>query len=207
MEFLAEDNYFMAINKPAGMPSQNDNSGDESLLSFAQHKLGAPVHIINRLDRPVGGIVLFAKDKKTTEALSEIIRDKDRCIKKYYAVVCGKAEKEATLEDHIIFSQRQNISKVVNKGTTGAKTAILKYKYIREHTNGSLIDIRLITGRHHQIRVQLSHAGIPIWGDTKYNKNFAHKRGVMPLLFCREIKFTHPITGEQVDIKAEPEWI
>lgn len=197
-DILFEDKYILAVLKKPGELSQSDGEDIAAALPYN-------AHIINRLDRPVGGIVLLAKDKKTAAQLTALMHS-GGITKRYLAVVCGKCADSEQLTDYLITDKRLNISKPVNKGNTGAKEARLAYRLIAEKNELSLIDVTLFTGRHHQIRMQLAHRGIPIWGDTKYNPTFKHKRGVVPALFAHSLQFIHPVTKDEVTIKAVPDY-
>jgi 23S rRNA pseudouridine1911/1915/1917 synthase len=182
------------------MLSQSDTEDD------VVSAVGQGLHIINRLDRPVGGIVLLAKDSKTAARMTELMRQ-GKINKLYLTVVNGKTSQEdAELTDYLMTNQRLNLAKVVNKGNTGAKLARLKYKLLDSRDSLSLLEVELFTGRHHQIRAQLSHHGIPIYGDTKYNPDFKHARGVVPALFAYRLSFEHPYTGEVIELKALPDY-
>jgi 23S rRNA pseudouridine1911/1915/1917 synthase len=199
LKILYEDKYIISLLKPPGMLSQSDSEEDIGAL------IDCPTHIINRLDRPVGGIVLLAKDTDTAASLTALMRD-GGISKHYLAVVCGKCEVQADFTDYLMINRRLNLSKIVNKGMRDAKQARLSYRLIAEGEDSSLIDVTLYTGRHHQIRAQLAHHSLPIWGDTKYNPDFKHKRGVLPALFAHSLTFTHPVTGELLEIRALPDY-
>ncbi|MCJ7855681.1 RNA pseudouridine synthase [Lachnospiraceae bacterium NSJ-143] len=180
-KILYNDNDMIAVEKPAGMPSQPDKTGDTDIKTVVEKYSGCECFIINRLDRPVGGAILFAKNKRTAAVLTDLLSSGG--IKKYYcAVVCGRAEKSGKMEDYLIKNQRTNVSEVCSKDKKGAKKAALEFsseRYINDKTYGDLtfVLIKLLTGRHHQIRVQFASRGIPLWGDTKYNKLFYGKHG------------------------------
>ncbi len=202
MKILYEDKYMLAVLKEAGIPIQSDKSQDRSLLSAVNEYTSGSCHIITRLDRPVGGISLFAKDKETAARLSEMIRE-NKADKIYTAILCGKPLCGGHIEDYIFKNERTNTSKIVNKGSVGAKLASLSYDITKSGKEHTLVRIYLETGRHHQIRVQFAHMGYPLYGDTKYNEKYKHKRGIFPALFASEMKLVHPITGDTVHIKAE----
>ena len=191
-----EDEYLIIVNKPAGVASQCEGSDD--IVSRAKKHTGRDVFIINRLDQPVGGLVLLAKDKNTAAALSDLEIEKH-----YLTVVCGMPKEKDRLENYLFHNKRQNTVKIVNKGM--GKLAFLEYKKISQRGTYALLDVRLITGRHHQIRVQMTANGTPIYGDTKYNPEFRHKRGVFPALFSHSLKFIHPVTKEEMYFEAKPD--
>lgn len=197
MKIIYEDKYILIVYKEAGIPSQNDSSNEKSLMENAEEYTKAPVCILTRLDRPVKGLVLFAKDKNTAEKLSQMIQN-HKITKIYHAIVCGKVEKDGHIESFLLKNSRLNISKTVNKGNIGAKLAILDYKLIEEKNNLSKVEINLKTGRHHQIRVQFASIGAPLYGDVKYNPEFKHKRNVTPALCACRLEFLHPVTGIKV---------
>ncbi len=197
---IFEDEHILVLNKPSGMPSQPDQSGEKALLELADEYTGCVCHILTRLDRPVEGLVLFAKDAKTAALLSSSLKDTE---KSYEALVCGEAETEAVLEDYLMHNKRSNLTKPVNKNSAGAKFARLFYRRLSYDGEHSLLEIKLDTGRHHQIRVQLAGRGLPIVGDTKYNPKYKHKRGVKLMLCCKGLKFTHPYTNETVELRLK----
>lgn len=199
LEIIYEDKYLLAVIKSPGMLSQAD--GKDDIMSALPYK----THIINRLDRPVGGIVLLAKDADTAAKLTNQIVDKDT-EKYYYAIVCSLCPEYGEFSDYLMTNKRLNTTKIVNSGNVGAKFAKLTFTKLDEKDELSLIKVRLYTGRHHQIRAQLSTHGMPIWGDTKYNPAFKHKRGVLPALYACRLVFTHPITGERLCLKSKPNY-
>lgn len=177
MEIIYEDNNLIVAYKEAGVLAQSDRSFAPDMVSMLKTYLSQKgekpyVAVINRLDRPVSGIMLFAKNEKMAAALSRELTAQG-IGKHYMAVVCGKPEKESgMLEDYLVKDSRNNVSGIAGPGDKDAKKAQLEYKVIaskviedREYT---LLDIRLITGRHHQIRVQMSGHRMPLLGDTKY---------------------------------------
>lgn len=234
-DIVYEDEYMIAVIKPYGIPSQADQSNEEDMLSIVKNYLFDTsdsdeepyLAVINRLDRPVSGIILFAKDEKTAAALSDMIQD--RQIDKYYqAVVMGEpSEPEGVFSDYLVADKKTNMSKIVPKDTKGAKKAELSYEVLDglDTDIGPLtyLLIQLHTGRHHQIRCQLAYHGMPIYGDKKYGK--APKNGKGPKggnnkgkssknkqdnireigLYSTRIEFTHPITGEEIVLHREPE--
>lgn len=194
---IYEDNHILVVEKPINVPVQEDDSNDKDLLSILKgylkekyHKPGnAYLGLVHRLDRPVGGVMVFAKTSKAASRLSEEIRN-NNLDKIYCAVVLGKAKNSDHLEDYLLKDTSTNITKVDNNG----KLAILDYKLINTVENLSMVEIKLKTGRSHQIRVQLSSRNLPIFGDQKYNKSA--KVGEQLALFAKKLVFKHPVTGE-----------
>ncbi|MBQ2575439.1 MAG: RNA pseudouridine synthase, partial [Bacteroidales bacterium] len=185
MEILYEDNHIIAVNKQAGQIVQGDNTGDKPLSDILKsyikerdHKpgnvfLGVP----HRIDRPVSGVVLFAKTSKALSRLSELFRTKD-AHKTYLAVVGNKPPKDNdTLVDYIYRNVKQNKSYVVDEKHPDAKRSSLSYKVVGHSERYYLLEIDLHTGRHHQIRCQLANIGCPIRGDLKYGYPRSNKNG------------------------------
>ena len=185
LKILFEDEYILACVKPFGVPSQGDRSNDEDMVTAVTNYLfdhsdsdeEPYVAIIHRLDRPVGGVMLFAKTPSVAAKLSDMLQDGR--IKKYYeAIISGELpDMEGTLTDYLVRNGRNNTTVVAKKGDKGAKKAVLNYEVIDVFETNlgvlSYVLIELETGRHHQIRVQLASRGCGIWGDTKYNPQFA----------------------------------
>ncbi|MDD3339948.1 MAG: RluA family pseudouridine synthase [Lachnospiraceae bacterium] len=206
---LYEDKEIIGCQKPAGMAVQTARMGqmdmESALKNYLAQRTGdgrAPyLGIIHRLDQPVAGVLVFAKTPQAAKELSRQITD--HTMEKYYhAVICGHApQKEGTLVDYLLKDGRTNTSKVVPKGTKGAKEAVLHYRVCEERDaqGREILEIHLITGRHHQIRVQLSHAGIPLVGDYKYNpvQTAEGPRESMGLEAFR-LEFTHPKTKKRI---------
>lgn len=195
LNIIYEDNHLLVVEKPINIPVQEDSSNDKDLLNalkeYIKEKYNKPGNVylglVHRLDRPVGGIMVFAKTSKAASRLSEQIRVKS--FKKIYnAVVIGKINESGTLIDKLLKDTKRNIVKVDDNG----KESILKYKLLDYKDNLSLVEIELLTGRSHQIRVQMSHFGYPLYGDQKYNKNAVV--GNQIALFASKIEFEHPTT-------------
>ncbi len=213
-KIIYEDNHIIVVEKPVNIPSQSDKTGDKDLLTMIKEYLKEKYHkpgeaylgLVHRLDRPVGGVMVYAKTSKAAARLSEQIRQK-QFTKKYLVIVDGKMEqKQGILEDYLWKNEKTNTSKVVEEGTKNAKYAKLEYevlKYVPE-TNLSVLKIKLETGRHHQIRVQLSHAGHSIYGDQKYG---SRGKGKQIALWAYELSFIHPITKEKLNFTDMPETI
>ncbi len=213
LKVIFEDNHIIVVEKIPNVPSQSDKTGDMDMLTivkqYIKEKYNKPgnvyVGLVHRLDRPVGGIMVFAKTSKAASRLSNQVREKI-IKKKYLAVVDGKFEKEkGTLEDYLYKDERNNISKVVKPTKKNAKLAKLDYEVLKydEVKDLSLVKINLHTGRHHQIRVQLANFGHSIFGDQKYGKR---GRGKQIRLWAYELTIQHPITKEQMTFHDLPEW-
>lgn len=208
LNVIFEDKEIIVVEKPSGIPSQSDKSGDRDLLSMVKEYTHGDVWEIHRLDRPVGGLMLMCKNSGAAGIMSEAVKNRE--VKKtYIAVCCGAVEECGELKDYLMKNQRLNITKVVNKGNVGAKMAELKYKRVNclddpEYGVLSLIEVELLTGRHHQIRVQMMNMGAPLWGDVKYNTIFKHKRNVSVALWSYGIEIMHPATGENMKWRLEP---
>ncbi len=209
MNILYEDDFILAAVKPQGMPAQPDKTGDPDLLSKLEAYAQQPLGLLHRLDRPVGGVILFAKNKKAEAILAKDLQE-NKLNKRYLTVLCGKLPAEqGSLENYLLKNARTNLSEVVSKDRKGAKRAVLHYRKIAELETDmgwlTLAEIKLETGRHHQIRVQTAHAGVPIWGDKKYNKNF-HKKGKTDIaLWSYQLEGIHPQTKQPFTLTAKPE--
>jgi 23S rRNA pseudouridine1911/1915/1917 synthase len=218
LQVLHEDNHIIIINKRAGDIVQGDKTGDKPLndivKEYIKDKYNKPGNVflgtVHRLDRPTSGIVIFARTSKALERLNKMLRDKE--IKKtYFAVVKGHLQKKRdTLTNFLKKNPKNNKSSAFQKEITGSKKAILHYKVIKELDNYSLLEIDLETGRHHQIRCQLSTIGHAIKGDLKYGFSRSNKNGSIHL-HARKIAFTHPVNKELIQITAplpknEPIW-
>jgi 23S rRNA pseudouridine1911/1915/1917 synthase len=208
-KIIQEDDDILVCYKPAGIATQTRRLGEkdmESLLRNYRAGKGEPpyIGIVHRLDQPVEGIMVFAKNQKVAAALSKQVQ-KRSIGKHYYALVRtdGTLPKKGTLTDYLLFDPKQNHTTVV-EGTpvTGQnhQKAVLDYEIKREQDGIALLDITLHTGRHHQIRVQLAHTGYPILGDTKYGHGEPHQ-----LALCSyRLSFLHPTTGAKVDLRIRP---
>lgn len=205
---LYEDNHCLALWKPPRMPVVADRSGDPSLLDrakeYVKKKYGKPggvyLGVVHRLDRPVSGVVLFARTSKAARRLTEQFRE--RAVRKvYWAVVEGKPRhREGELTHWLVKDRRRNIVKAYPEARAGARLAHLRYRVLASAEGLALLEIEPETGRPHQIRVQLAEAGHPIVGDVKYG---ARRRfGNAVALHARELTFRHPTSGHEVAIIA-----
>lgn len=196
---LYEDNHILVVEKPINIPVQKDSSDDYDLHSMLkdylkkkyQKKGNVYLGLLHRLDRPVSGIMVFAKTSKAAKRISEQIQN-HTFQKKYLAVLEGQAKKEDTLEDYLIKDRKKNTVKVDAKG----KKAVLTYKLLFYQNGKSLVDIHLDTGRSHQIRVQFSTRNMPLYGDQRYNPKA--KKGQQIALHAYFLSFLHPITKENI---------
>ena len=211
---LYEDDELLVIKKDAGTPVQAGKMRIMDLEGIIKRELyrrnpkgGEPyLGIVHRLDQPVEGVMVFAKTPEAAAALSKQVTD--GTMKKHYlALVCGKpSKKEGTLVDYLLKDGRTNTSKVVPKGAKDAKRSELNYKVLKEDEETSLLEIELLTGRHHQIRVQMANAGWPLYGDTKYNPAFAETTGYVQTALCAyRLSFVHPKTGKWMEFTIEPD--
>ena len=212
LKVIYEDNHIIVVEKKPNIPSQSDKTGDIDMLTlvknYIKEKYNKPgnvyIGLVHRLDRPVGGIMIFARTSKSASRLSNQVREKI-FKKKYLAVVDGKFEKnQGTLEDYLYKDERHNMSKVVKKEKKNAKLAKLDYKVLKYNPvkDLSLVEVNLHTGRHHQIRVQLSNFGHSIFGDQKYG---TRGKGKQIALWAYELTIVHPVTKEEMTFKYYPE--
>lgn len=208
LQILYEDNHIIAINKRAGDIVQGDKTGDQSLSNivkaYIKNVYNKPgnvyLGVVHRLDRPTSGVVLFAKTSKALSRLNKMLA-KRSIHKTYWAVVNQIETKSGRLVHYLRKNPKNNKSTAFVKPTADAKKAILSYKVIKQLERYSLLEIQLETGRHHQIRVQLSSQGFPIKGDLKYGFNRSNKDGSIHL-HARHIAFTHPVSKEEISITA-----
>ncbi|MFU0790480.1 MAG: RluA family pseudouridine synthase [Virgibacillus proomii] len=207
---LYEDNHLLVVQKPINIPVQKDNTGDKDLLTILKHDLkiryqkpgNVFLGLVHRLDRPVGGVMTFAKTSKAASRLSDVIRRRafDR---RYLAVVRGAPPASHGVMQHYLFkNQRENKVYTVPAHYKNAKKAILKYEMISKIKDLSLLSIQLYTGRPHQIRVQLSTSGCPIYGDQKYGLK-SHP-GQQIALWANLLQFEHPTKKKMVKIESLP---
>ena len=218
LEILYEDDHMIACVKPPGVPSQSDKSNDEDMVTLVKNYIfensdsnNEPyLSLLHRLDRPVGGVMVFAKTKEAAAKLSNQVTD-GTMIKYYQAVLTGELPDDyGELLDYMVKDPKTNMSRICKKGTEGAKEARLTYELLDEfETDEGIISyvlIELKTGRHHQIRVQMANIGCGIWGDIKYNPKFKRSKNKIKqiALFSSRVELVHPVTGERMVFKKEP---
>ncbi|MGK0422064.1 MAG: 23S rRNA pseudouridine1911/1915/1917 synthase [Polaribacter sp.] len=210
LQVLFEDNHIIIVNKRAGDITQGDKTGDKPLSDvvkeYIKDKYNKPglvfIGTVHRLDRPTSGIVIFARTSKALERLNKMLREKT-INKTYWALVKNPPKKTSdTLINFLKKDTKKNKSFVYKKEIEGSKNAILHYTVIKKLENYFLIEIDLETGRHHQIRTQLSHIGSAIKGDLKYGFPRSNKDGSISL-HARKIKFIHPVSKEEIVITAQ----
>ena len=214
LNVLYEDNHVIVVEKLVNIPSQADKTGDVDMLSIVKHYLKEKYQktgevylgLIHRLDRPVGGVMVFAKTSKAAARLSEQVRTK-QFEKQYLVVVDGKMQQEkGILEDYLLKNERNNISKVVKEGTKNAKLASLDYEVLKyaEDIQLSVVKVNLHTGRHHQIRVQFASRGHSLYADQKYG---TRGRGKQVALWAYKLSFYHPISKQKLTFQVLPKMI
>ena len=208
-QIVFEDNHLLVINKKAGQLVQGDKTGDLSLLDLIKNFIKVRdqkpgnvfLGLVHRIDRPTSGLVIYAKTSKALSRLTQMIKNRE--IKKTYWAVVPKAEipKNQRLINYLQKNEKNNKTTVFPKATDGAKEAILNYENIKVLDNFQLLEVDLETGRHHQIRAQLSKIGVPIKGDLKYGSARSNPDGGIHL-HARALQFIHPVTKENIKITA-----
>lgn len=210
LEVLYEDNQVIVVNKPQNIPSQADSSNDENMLdivkNYIKEKYNKPgdvyVGLVHRLDRPTGGVMVFARNSKSASRLSEQFKTDD-VHKTYLAVVVGTPkEKSKRLVHYLRKNTRENKVEIVPQFTEGAKRAELNYEVLDSKNGYSLVRVELVTGRSHQIRVQMKAIGTPIYGDVKYGGENMPK-GLLNL-FATQLVFDHPTTKDKMRFIVYP---
>ena len=205
---LFEDNHLLIVVKPANLPTQGDSSGDLDLLTilkeYIREKYQKPgnvfVGLVHRLDRPVGGVMVFAKTSKAASRLSEAFA-KHTQDRQYFAVLQGEMTSPRTLENELLKDSKTGNVRAVKPGTAGAKHAKLDTTPIASRDNLTLTKVRLYTGRSHQIRVQHAAAGFPLWGDARYGGG---KPGQQIALWAVRLAFKHPTKDENLEFTSAP---
>ena len=207
---LHEDNHIIVALKPQNIPSCEDESKDKDMLTllkeYIKEKYNKPGNVylglVHRLDRPTGGVMVFAKSSKAAARLSEQIKNGD-FEKRYFAVLCGTPKEEkATLTHYMKKNAINNMVYICPATVAGAKFAELEYNLLEKTDALSLVDVRLHTGRSHQIRVQMNAIGTPIYGDMRYGGEKA-KKGYLAL-WAYYLSFTHPVSKERMVFRVQP---
>lgn len=208
-QIVYEDNHLLVVNKKVGQLVQGDKTGDDSLLelikNFIKKRDGKPGNVflglVHRIDRPTSGLVIYAKTSKALSRLTQMVKNRE--IKKtYWAVVTKEMIPQTQRLIHFLKKNEKNNKAIVfPKATDGAKEAVLTYNIIKTLDNYLLLEIDLETGRHHQIRAQLSKIGVPIKGDLKYGSPRSNPDGGINL-HARKLEFIHPVTKENIEITA-----
>lgn len=209
MNVIYEDNHIIIVNKSSGEIVQGDKTGDtplvETVRAYIKEKYNKPGNVFcgltHRLDRPVSGVVIFAKTSKALERINNMLKNHE--IKKtYWAIVKNPPKNnEGTLVNYLVRNEKQNKSYAYNTEKTNSKRAELNYKVIGKSDNYTLLEVNLITGRHHQIRCQLAAMGCPIKGDLKYGFDRSNRDGSISL-HARSVEFTHPVSKELIHVEA-----
>ena len=217
MEVVYEDNHIIIVNKQSGEIVQGDKTGDRPLSDIVKdyikekyQKPGAVfLGVVHRLDRPVSGLVVFARTSKALTRLNKMFAESE-VHKTYWAIVKNTPhEPEGTLIHWLVRNEKQNKSYAYDHERPNAKKAILKYRVIGHSANYSLLEVQLMTGRHHQIRCQLAAMGCPIKGDLKYGAPRSNPDGSISLL-SHSVEFIHPVSKERITVEAplpdDPLW-
>ena len=208
-QIVYEDNHLLVINKKVGQLVQGDKTGDESLLDSIKNYIkirdnkpgNVFLGLVHRIDRPTSGLVIYAKTSKALSRLTQMVKNRE--VKKTYWAVVPKEmiPQSQRLVHYLQKNEKNNKAIVFTKITNGAKEAILTYHIIKTLDNYHLLEIDLETGRHHQIRAQLSKTGVPIKGDLKYGSPRSNPDGGINL-HARKLEFVHPVTKENIEIIA-----
>ena len=211
MRVLYEDNHVIIVSKSAGEIVQGDKTGDtplcETVKAYIKEKYQKPgevfLGVVHRLDRPVSGVVLFARTSKALARLNEMFRT-GQVQKTYWVLVQNlPPQPEATLTHYLVRNEQKNKSFAYTKERPGAKKAVLDYRLIGHTDRYHLLEVHLHTGRHHQIRCQLAAIGCPIRGDLKYGAPRSNPDGSISL-HARRIRFEHPVSHQVIDVEAPP---
>ena len=211
MKPIYEDNHIIVVHKDAGEIVQGDKTGDtplsEIIKQYLKEKYNKPGNVfcgvVHRIDRPVAGLVIFAKTSKALSRLNDMLR-RNAIHKTYWALVEGHPEKEAgTLENYLVSDGRINKTFITDSKNPGAKLSILDYKTVAKGDNYTILEINLKTGRKHQIRAQLAGIGHPIKGDLKYGARRSNKDGSISLQ-AKRLEFVHPVSKEKIELEEEP---
>lgn len=208
---LYEDNHLLIVEKPVNIAVQEDASKDMDLLnmlkSYIKEKYNKPgdvyLGLVHRLDRPVGGVMVFARTSKAASRLSNELR-KQQIYRKYKAIIRGTLpNKQGELVDYLYKNRKKNLVSVVSSKNKDGKKAILEYKVLSKKDNLSMLEVELKTGRSHQIRVQLANQGTPLYGDQKYGED-VNKHGQQIALWASSLSVKHPTKDEMITVESEP---
>ncbi|BAQ10734.1 pseudouridine synthase [Bacillus sp. OxB-1] len=211
IRILYEDNHLLIVEKPPNIPVQEDRTGDKDLLTLLKEDIkvrfskpgNVYLGLVHRLDRPVGGVMVFAKTSKAASRLADELR-RQAIGRTYVAVVRGTpAKKKGKLVHYLVKDARENKVHVVDAKQKDAKQAVLDYEVIASSDQLSLLSVNLHTGRPHQIRVQLAAIGCPLYGDQKYGVG-VNRPGQQIALWAQSLKLTHPTKKEEVSIQSSP---
>ena len=209
MEVVYEDNHIIIVNKAAGEIVQGDKTGDTPLSETVKEYIKEKYHkqgnvflgVAHRLDRPVAGLVVFARTSKALTRLNDMFREGE-VHKTYWAITKNRpAEPEGELTDWLVRREKQNKSYAYDHEVRDSKKAVLRYRLLASSDNYNLLEITLLTGRHHQIRCQLANIGCPIKGDLKYGAQRSNPDGSISLL-ARRIEFIHPVSKKNIVVLA-----
>ena len=213
IEIIYEDPQLLVVRKPAGVAAQSDRGSAPDMVNLLKNQIWVrdhavpEIYVVHRLDKPVAGLMVYAKTKRAAAELSAQIRDGETFSKRYAALAEGEFPETTGVRvpaaDWLLEDARANVSRVVPAGTAGAKEAKLYYTGVWAKDGKTLFDVELITGRRHQIRVQFASRGMGLAGDRKYNPGTRERELG---LFCRELSFRHPETGEQMHFAIEAPW-
>lgn len=212
-KLIYEDAAVLVVCKEPGVATQSGNFKTQDLVSrlknYRNEKGEIPeIFLIHRLDQPVGGLLVFGKTKQAAAALGSQVQ-KGTMGKYYRSVVEGVPKSKGRLEHYLLQDKKQNLAKVTEAGTKEAKKAVLEYKTLAVSEGRALLEIRLETGRFHQIRAQMAAIGHPVAGDNKYNGNMKEKQGnrkIYPALFAYRLVFSHPVSGKRMEFEEIPEY-
>lgn len=213
MDVLYEDNHIIIVCKASGEIVQGDKTGDRPLSEMVKDYIKTAyakpgnvfLGVVHRLDRPVSGVVVFARTSKALARLNDMFR-RGEVHKTYWALTHNSpGEREGTITHWLVRNEKQNKSYAYDHEVPGAKKAVLNYRVIGRTDNYNLIEIHLLTGRHHQIRCQLAHIGCPIKGDLKYGAKRSNPDGSISL-HASEVRFIHPVSGKEIHVVTECNW-
>jgi 23S rRNA pseudouridine1911/1915/1917 synthase len=216
MQVVYEDNHIIIVAKQTGEIVQGDKTGDtplsEMVKQYLKEKYQKPgavfLGVVHRLDRPVSGLVVFARTSKALTRLNKMFAEGE-VHKTYWAIVEGRPQGEGPLTHWLVRNEKQNKSYAYDREVPNAKKAMLRYRVLVQGDHYTLVEVQLLTGRHHQIRCQLAKMGCPIRGDLKYGARRSNPDGSISLL-SRRVEFVHPVSKESIVVEsplpADPLW-